>query len=78
MEIKSHKILTSAPLKLGAIDYSGTIFVNTESDDDYAGFIFGYQDSTKFYSVMWKQSNQTYWHLDPAPAHGKAGVSIKV
>jgi len=66
-----------APMKLGSIDYSGTIFVNTKSDDDYVGFIFGYQSSTRFYSVMWKQRNQTYWDKTPIVAQGKAGVSIK-
>ena len=52
--------------------------MNTESDDDYTGFIFGYQDSSKFCAVMWKQKNQTYWRRSPSVAVGYAGVSIKV
>ena len=29
--------------KFGGVDYEGTMFVNTNADDDYIGFIFSYQ-----------------------------------
>ena len=65
-------------MSLSSIEFSGTIFVNTHADDDYIGFIFGYQDSSTFYTVQWKQKNQTYWHRDPTLAEGTTGMQIKV
>lgn len=47
----------------------GHISVGSAFDDDYIGFVFGYQDATHFYVFDWKQFDQ---------GAGLQGMSVKV
>ncbi|SFK15040.1 Thrombospondin C-terminal region [Nitrosomonas aestuarii] len=38
----------------------GSWQVTTSSDDDYMGFVFGYQNPSNFYMFDWKQGTQGY------------------
>ncbi|XP_063227789.1 cartilage oligomeric matrix protein [Bacillus rossius redtenbacheri] len=64
--------------QFGGVDFEGTFFVDTEMDDDYAGFIFSYQNNKKFYTVMWKKSAQTYWQATPFRAVAEPGIQLKL
>ncbi|KAH1000765.1 hypothetical protein HUJ04_013058 [Dendroctonus ponderosae] len=63
---------------LTGVDYEGTFFVDTEIDDDYVGIVFSYQDNRKFYTVMWKKNQQTYWQPTPFRAVAEPGIQIKL
>jgi hypothetical protein len=47
--------------------------VDTGSDDDFMGFVFGYQDKGHFYLFDWKQYNQTISNRT-----GLQGMCVKV
>jgi len=59
-------------------DMTGSLFVNTQSDDDFIGLAFGYQNSRKFYLLSWKQKGQSYWRSKPSfLSTAKPGIELK-
>lgn len=60
------------------VDFEGTLFVDTEVDDDYIGFIFSYQSNKRFYAVTWKRNAQDYWDKQPFAAYAEPGIQIKL
>jgi hypothetical protein len=51
---------------------TGTMVVNTASDDDIMGFVWGWQNAQQFYMFSWKQASQAWAGCD-----GLAGITIK-
>lgn len=64
--------------KFEGVDFSGTFYIHDDKDDDFAGFVFSYQDNKRFYTVMWKKEKQTYWFEEPFKAVGNAGLQLKM
>ena len=60
------------------VDFSGTFYVNSKIDDDYAGFVFSFQNNRQFYVVMWKKTEQTYWQPSPFRAKAQPGIQLKL
>ncbi len=61
------------------IDFTGTMFVQTQNDDDFIGLVFGYQSPRHFYLVSWKQEGQQYWRsVKGRDSTATSGLEIKV
>ncbi len=55
------------------LQLSGTFSVQTSGDDDFIGFVFGFQDTRHFYLFDWKQLGQSTF----CP-RGPTGMTVKV
>ena len=62
--------------RYGPVDFSGTMFVNTDEGLNYIGFVFGYQSNRKFYAVIWRHRNLN--HDERAENAGIKGLQLKV
>jgi len=71
-------LLLAKPIYNG-FDFTGTLFVNTPSDDDFIGLAFGFQNVRKFYLLSWKQKGQSYWRSDPQfVSKADPGIELKL
>lgn len=77
-----HSILWFYPVpgqvRFGGVDFSGTLDVSTQHDDDFVGIVFSYQSNKQFYLVSWKQKDQVHWNVKPFRAEAVKGIQIKV
>lgn len=63
-----------SPFPLATDLIQGSFQVATDFDDDFIGFVFGYQDAGHFYLFDWKQGSQTWFGTD---YYADAGMSVK-
>ncbi|KAL0113553.1 hypothetical protein PUN28_012609 [Cardiocondyla obscurior] len=67
------------PDVLTNVDFEGTFYIdNHDDDDDFAGFVFSYQDNRHFYVVYWKKGEQVYWEPAPFRAEAEPGIVLKL
>ena len=60
--------------------FSITLEVVGSGDDDFVGFVFGYQDNEHFYLVDWKKGNQGFNWGDPVTVnddYAEQGIKLK-
>ncbi|MEY2411189.1 MAG: large repetitive protein [Verrucomicrobiota bacterium] len=63
-----------SPFILQNDQIEGSWRVNVRQDDDFMGFVFGYQDDGHFYLFDWKGADQS----DPDWGFAERGMSVKV
>ncbi|XP_032681170.1 cartilage oligomeric matrix protein [Odontomachus brunneus] len=76
--INSDPGIAIGPDILSGVDYEGTFYIDDDTDDDYVGFVFSYQDNRRFYIVAWKRENQVYWLGTPFRAVADAGITLRL
>lgn len=66
------------PDVLSGVDFEGTFYIDDDTDDDFVGFVFSYQDNRRFYVVTWKKLYQPYWMPNPFRAVGDPGIMLRL
>ena len=77
--VADQTVNADASILLSDFDIAGTALdgswrVHTTSDDDFMGFVFGYQNRGSYYLFDWKQSDQN----DGTYGFAERGMSVKV
>merc|ERR1712013_625746 len=64
-EVNSSPGVAIGETRFSAVDFSGTIFVDSDVDNDRIGFVFSFQDTSNFYVVYSakENTNQQPWQI---------------
>ncbi|XP_066924017.1 cartilage oligomeric matrix protein-like [Clytia hemisphaerica] len=77
-EINAAPAILLSQNSYNGFDFSGTLFIDTLSDDDFVGLAFSYQNNRNFYLFSWKQKQQAYWRSKPGfLSRARAGIELK-
>lgn len=72
-EVNSDASIFLSDFDAAGQEIEGTWSVQTGSDDDFMGFVFGYQDRGHYYLFDWKQSSQSF-----SGQFAEVGMTLKV
>eukprot|EP00117_Sycon_ciliatum_P020763 scpid2291/ scgid18403/ Thrombospondin-3 len=62
----SAPIILLAPPRLGSVDFSGTVHVQNSEENDFFGFVFSFQSTSRFYLLQWKRTAESFLDLPSA------------
>ncbi|MCA9520871.1 MAG: hypothetical protein KC609_07855 [Myxococcales bacterium] len=72
---KTHGAILVSPFVLKNVIVTGRFVVSGTTDDDYLGFVFGYQNEHQFYAFDWKKTSQSY---SECGGYGNNGMRLKL
>ena len=72
-------VFYSGPHRFGHVDFKGTFRVEGSREENYVGFVYGFQSVRKFYLAMWKKrTTHRPSHDDNRFLYSPQGFHVKV